>query len=42
MNEMQFYDIQAIDTGNLSQGISKYRSTHIFSDMALIRGTKFY
>lgn len=39
MNEINFYQIQQIEN---KKGPNNYRSIHLFSDIATVRGTKFH
>ena len=43
MNNIEFYTITNSENGNgkLKNG-TNFKSTHYFSDMALLRGAKFY
>ena len=43
-NNFHFYDIQQIDPSRVSKlkPNSNFKSMHVLSDMALIKGTKFY
>ena len=42
MNDFHFYDIQQIDTTKQSANNTNFRSIHFFSDVSMIRGTKFH
>jgi len=42
MNSIAFYDIAKIENPRKKKGKTNYKSRRIPSDLALIRGTKFF